>query len=83
MQHLYIPAQALDSEEELWRMHAPVRDAAAALSAELGLRHCAARRGLGPAHGALKIKWKYSLWCRLRHWSLRSFKYLAMFMEST
>lgn len=38
--------QALDGAEETWRMNACVREAAAKLAAELGLKHAAARRAL-------------------------------------
>lgn len=49
-QHLRkeVCGQAVDVQEDIWRMHDPVRDTAAALSAELGLRQCAARHALLP-----------------------------------
>ena len=42
----HVAAQALDGAQELWRMNAHVQEAAAKLSAELELKHTAARRSL-------------------------------------
>lgn len=61
-QHLRkeVCGQAVDVQEDIWRMHDPVRDTAAALSAELGLRHCAARHALLLACQLVGIQ---GMWC--------------------